>query len=398
MTTGRNYTPTLTSLKAAQRSSGPGRSAVFKEEAGRVESSIERIRALSKGKRTDRVLVDLGTVGQGALQLGSAAGAALARSGHLRCLADGQRRNLCMHASAAVALGSDFLRVGWHRGAGVRTADAVPALSLGLAWLLGDRDKARLVDAEILALRLPAQTPWPLKVDGEEQADDALVRELDPPIEGPLGILGVLLGRAALIELLAARSRRGEALLDWAFSTYAEVYSRVISGLPERPHIVWYFDDFVAAPLQAVRESLLSRWRECLRQVGDRALTAMRCDETARAVLPELVKAGVQIVSPAGAPAASSAASLRDGLPDHVILHGVTDFDALLDALRGGRAQALIDVAADLAQLWPVIASPRTPLARRTPLAELAWAAGYLKTLDVGSSRARREVLADRKG
>ena len=59
---------------------------------------------------------------------------------------------------------------------------------------------------------------------------------------------------------------------------------------------------------------------------------------------------------------------------------------------------ALIDVAAELAQLWPVIASPRAPLSRRTPLAELAWAAGYLKTLDVGSNRARREVLADRNG
>jgi len=364
-----------------------------------VKSSIECIRALSKGRSTDRVLVDLGTFGQGALQLGSAAGAALARSGHLRCLADGQRHNLCMHAPAAIELGSDFLRVGWHRGAGVRTADAVPALSLGLAWLLGDRDKARLVDAEILALRLPAQAPWPLKVEEEEeQGDDLLVRELDPPIEGPLGILGVLLGRAALIERLVASSRSAEALLDWAFSRYAEVYSRVTSGLPERPHIVWHFDDFLAAPLQVVRENILPRWRECLREVGDGVLTAMRCDETAWAVSPELAKAGVQIVSPVGTPAASSAASLRDGLPDHVILHGVTDFDALLDALRGGRAQALIDVAADLAQLWPVIASPRTSLPRRTPLAELAWATGYLKTLDVGSSRARREVLADRKG
>jgi hypothetical protein len=362
-----------------------------------VKSSIERIRALSKGKSTDRVLVDLGTFGQGALQLGSAAGAALARSGHLRCLADGQRRNLCVHASAAIALGSDFLRVGWHRGAGVRTADAVPALSLGLAWLLGDRHKARLVDAEILALRLPTQPPWPLKVEEEAQGVDSLVRELDPPIEGPLGILGALLGRATLIELLAARVQSAEALLDWAFSTYTEVYSRVISGLPERPHLVWHFDDFLAAPLQGVRERLLPRWRECLRHVGDRALTAMRCDEAAWAVVPELVHAGVQIVSPACA-SATSVASSRNGLPDHVILHGVTDFDALLDALRGGRAQGLIDVAADLAQLWPVIASPRSPLPRRTTLAELAWAAGYLKTLDLGSSRARREVLADRKG
>ena len=363
-----------------------------------MKSSIECLRALSKGRSTDRVLVDLGTFGHGALPLGSAAGAALARSGHLRCLADGQRRNLCMHASAAGALGSDFLRVGWHRGAGVRTADAVPALSLGLAWLLGDRHKARLVDAEILALRLPAQAPWPLKVDEEAQGDDSLVRELDPPIEGPLGILGTLLGRTALIELLAVKSRSAEPLLDWAFSTYAEVYSRVISGLPERPNVVWYFDDFLAAPLQVVRESLLPRWRECMRPVGDRALTAMRCDETAWAVLPELAKAGVHIVSPAGTPAASSVALLRGGLPDHVILHGVTDFDALLDALRAGRAQGLIAVAAELAQLWPVIASPRAPLSRRTPLAELAWAAGYLKTLDVGSSRARREVLADRYG
>jgi hypothetical protein len=362
-----------------------------------AESVIERVRALSKGKSVDRVLVDVGTFGRSALPLGSAAGASLARSGHVRCLADAQRRNLCLHASAANELGSDFLRVGWHRGAGVRTADAVPALSLGLAWLLEGRDKGRLDENEVLALHVPSGIPWPLQVEDEDKGDDALGRELDPPIEGPLALLGALLGRATLAGMLSDEPKRAAGLLDWAFSTYAEAYGRVIAGLSERPHLTWHSDDFAAAPIGVIRQQLLPRWRECLRAVGNRALVAMQCDEQAWAVLPGLVQAGVQVASPAGAPTLTPVATMRNGLPDDLILHGVTDFEALLEALRSGRAQALIDVAADLAQLWPVIAAPRAPLARRTPLSELAWAAGYLKTLDVGSRRSRREILSERR-
>jgi len=361
-----------------------------------VKSSIERIVALSKGKSTDRVLVDLGTCGRSALQMGSAAGASLGRSGHVRCLADGQRRSLCVHAPAAVALGSDFLRVGWHRGAGVRTADAVPTLSLGLVWLLADRKKARLSETEVLSLRLLGQAPWPLKTDAVGQRDDSLVRALAPPIEGPLALLGALLGRPALSELLDKQPRRAARLLDWAFSTYGEVYARVIAGLAERPHMVWHVDDFLAAPLAAVRKQLLPRWRECLRAAGNRVLTAMKCDENAWAVLPELAKAGVAIASPAGGMEHATVLKARRAVPDQMILHGVTDFDALFDALRRGRAQTLIDLAGDLAQLWPVIASPRAPLPRRVSLEDLTWAAEYLKTLDVGNHRSRREVLAER--
>ena len=362
-----------------------------------MKSSIERIVALSKGKSTDRVLVDLGTCGRSALQMGSAAGASLGRSGHVRCLVDGQRRSLCVHAPAAVALGSDFLRVGWHRGAGVRTADAVPTLSLGLVWLLADRKKARLSETEVLSLRLLGQAPWPLKTDAVGQRDDSLVRALAPPIEGPLALLGALLGRPALSELLDKQPRRAARLLDWAFSTYGEVYVRVIAGLAEQPHVVWHFDDFLAAPLAVVRKQVLPRWRECLRQVGNHVLTAMRCDENAWAILPELAEAGVEIASPIGSAAYATVLKARLVVPEHMILHGVTDFDGLFAALRGGRAQTLIDLAVNLAELWPVIASPRGPLPLRVPLADLTWAAEYLKTLDVGNHRARRQILAERQ-
>jgi hypothetical protein len=301
-----------------------------------------------------------------------------------------------LHGSAAKELGSDFLRVGWHRGAGVRTADAVPALSLGLAWLLEGRDKARLNENEVLALRLPSGMPWPLRVDDEGKGDNALARELDPPIEGPLALVGALLGRATLTGMLVDEPKKAARLLDWAFSTYAEAYGRVVSGLSEQPHLIWHSDDFAAAPIGIMRQQLVPRWRDCLRASGNRAMAAMQCDEQAWAALPELVPAGVQVASPAGAPALAPVATMRDGLPDDLILHGVTDFEALLEALRGGRAQALIDVAADLAQLWPVIAAPGAPLVRRTPLSELAWAAGYLKTLDVGTRRSRREILSER--
>jgi len=361
-----------------------------------VKSSIERIVALSNGKSTDRVLVDLGTYGHGALQMGSSAGATLGRSGHEKCLADGSRHSLCVHAPAAKVLGSDLLRVGWHRRAGARTGDALPGVSVGLFWLLGDRKKARLSETEILSLRLPDEAPWPLKTDAPGQRDDSLVRALAPPIEGPLAILAGLLGRTALRELLEKQPRSAARLLDWAFSTYSEVYARVISGLAEQPHVVWHVDDFVAAPLAAVRKQLLPRWRECLRQAGNRALTAMKCDENAWAVLPDLAKAGVEIASPAGGTEHAAVLRARRAVPDQMILHGVTDFDALFDALRKGRAQALIDLAGDLAQLWPVIASPRAPLPRRVSLADLTWAAEYLKTLDVGNHLARREVLAER--
>jgi hypothetical protein len=361
-----------------------------------VKSSIERLVALSKGKSTDRVLVDLGTYGHSALQIGSAAGATLSRSGHVRCLADGLRPSLCMHAPAAKVLGSDILRVGWHRGAGVRGADGVPALSLGPVWILGDRKKTRLSETEILSLRLPDDAPWPLRADAHGQHDDSLVRALAPPIEGPLTILGALLGRSAIRELLDHQPRSASRLLDWAFSMYSEVYERVISGLAERPHMVWHVDDFLAAPLAAVRKQLLPRWRECLGAAGNRVLTAMKCDENAWAVLPELAKAGVAIVSPAGGMEHATVLKARRAAPDQMILHGVTDFDALFDALRRGRAQTLIDLAGDLAQLWPVIASPRAPLPRRVSLEDLTWAAEYLKTLDVGNHRSRREVLAER--
>ncbi len=361
-----------------------------------MKSSIERIVALSKGKATDRVLVDLGTGGHGALQIGSAAGAFLGRSGHARCLADGLGRSLCVHAPAAAVLGSDFLRVGWHRGADVRTADAVPALSLGLNWLLADQKKTRLTEMEILSLRLREPAPWPLKTDAVGQPDDWLIRALAPPIEGPLALLGVLLGRQTLSELLNEPPRRAARLLDWAFSTYSEVYLQVISGLAEPPHMIWHLDNFLAASPRTVRKQLLPRWRECLRQVGNRALTAMKCDENAWAVLPELAEVGVEIASPIGSPAPAMIVKARQAVPDRMILHGVTDFEALFAALRGGRAQALIDLAGDLAELWPVIASPRSPLPLRVPLADLTWAADYLKTLDVGNRRARRQILAER--
>ena len=341
--------------------------------------------------------MDLGTYGHSALSLGSAAGAALNRAGHVRCLAGGQQHSICLHAPAAKALGSDLLRVGWHRGAGVRSADAVPALYSGLAWLLGDRQKIRLGEAEILSLRLPAQAPWPLNTDAVGQHDDSLVRALAPPIEGPLAILGGMLGRPQLSQMLDKRPKRAVRLLDWAFSTYTEVYARLNYGLAEQPHVVWHFDDFLAAPLAVVRKLLLPRWRECLHHAGNRVLTAMKCDANAWAVLPELAKAGVRIASPLGNTVIATVMNARRAIPDTMILHGVTDFDALFDALRRGRAQALIDLAGDLAQLWPVIASPRAPLPRRVPLTDLTWAAEYLKTLDLGNRRARRQILAERR-
>jgi hypothetical protein len=363
-----------------------------------LKESLERLRALSRAQSTDRVLVDLGTFGQSALLLGSTAGAELARQGHPRCVVDPHRRHLCLGPAAAQALGSDFVRLGWHRTeAGAGKSRAVPSALLSRRWFAGAG--SRLSATEVLGLTLPPGLPHML-THGSADSDEHLemLHQLDPPIDGPLTTLAALMGAEAHAVLMAGPGRPRAGLFDWAFDTCARAYARVLESLPQRPQIVWMRDDFGLAPPQVIDNEILPRWRRWLSRGWGSTLPAMQCDAAAWARLAALADAGVRIVSPGPDCAPAPPGRLRQGLPDTLILHGVTDFDALLEALRGGRAQGLIDAACDLALCWPVIASPCAPLPMRTPLADLSWASNYLKTLALGNRKARREIIADRPG
>lgn len=363
------------------------------------DEPIGRLQAMMQGRPVDRMCVDLGTFGAGSLQSGSTAGAQLVRLGHPRCAPDAGRRRLCLHPAAARHLQSDFVRGGWHLpGGGARLARALPAPSAGVGWLLGARPQMPMSPAQVLELSLPQQAPWSLQPEAHVEAPDGgQAVALEPVIEGPLALLAALLGPAGLRAAFTGDARRYEALLDWAFGIYEEASLRAAAAAAPWPvSILWMDDDFSLVPADLVDRSILPRWVALVRRMRARWLVAMLCDEIVWLRLPALARAGLCIVQPKRLPAGGPA-RWRDGLPPRLILHGVTDFVLLLEALRAGRARTLLGMAAQIAASWPVIAAPNCPLPWRASLSELAWCVSFLKTLDVGSQAARQEILREHR-
>jgi len=364
-----------------------------------MDTAFGRLMAMSFGRPVDRVAVDLGTFGPAALRSESTAGKSLTRQA-LVCRPPAIPANtLCLHAEASAAVGSDFLRQGWHGHATDvrRPTTAVPSMrvSRGAVWLLGHQAGMLLPPRDVSVLKLPDAPPWPLDTSDPTPARMPQVRSLAPPIEGPKQLLDTLLGRGTASAVLLEPAGLSEQLLDWAFETCAEAYRRVLHALPRQPHVIWLEDDFTAMADCASAERLLPRWRAWLREFANRdVLVGLKGDTHCLPLLSDLVRAGVHIVSLAGI-AAHPVSTLRKILPAHVILHGTVDFATLSSALNRGRAQDLLGIAADLARAWPVIASPQAPLPARLPLTEIRWCADYLKTLGLGDAQARREIIAE---
>lgn len=371
-----------------------------------IESQLRRLRALQD---VDRIVVDTGSfTAQGSTK--ARAYRQLAHERSVLGMTDPIHQTHGLTANGAAALGSDFARCGLVFDAVHAEHHARFTDPFGVTWDWADGapsavshplEKATYRDIT----RLGAPKAAGRIVPGEASCarNRGLAPVCDAPLPGLLELCIRMRGQARFIEDLAGEPRTAGALLDWAEQVILDAYERVFAALPERPAIVFYEDDlghqlglFVAedqfqsvlAPRMAAIVAALSKHAEAgVAFLGRGAISPL---------LRPLSDLGFTYLSVQTDAAGMSIADVRRRIPASMVLHGLTDFDALCRALRAGQADALLDIALTHALAWPVIAAPAAPYPSTTTVEDIAWASNYLKALGLGQKASRAEIVAER--
>lgn len=367
------------------------------------------LKRLQKNQNVDRVTVDLSALAVGTGPAIGLAYAELKQGGAIQGVTDPVHQIVSLTVAGAHSVGSDYAMCGLVFENLQPEKQARFTDPLGVTWDWDDLtpmpvvhplDKSSFKDiAKLGKPKFSGRVQFPAR---STTKDNGMAVICAPPMPGLLELCFRMRGRQRFLEDITTVPKTANALLDWATDVIGDSYRRVLDQFPEAPDFIVYGDDlghqlglFVSE--DQFKTYLKPRMATIVNELRGRCSCgiAYRSSGAISPLLKDLSDLDLSLLSVQPAAAGMRIEDVRGRIPESMILHGVTDFAALRSALRDGRADALLDIAYSLAMAWPVIAAPSDKLPPEITRADIAWAADFLKTLDLGKKASRSEILLE---
>lgn len=209
--------------------------------------------------------------------------------------------------------------------------------------------------------------PWRQLVQGGDSEGAIVIA--DAPCPGVLDLCFRLRGPWRFLEDMVSRPRMTSALLDWSTKAVVQAYDYMLQRLPRQPDVMIYSDDlgfegsmyFSPADFRA---QLLPSLRTVITQLRSLSSAAI-CFHSCGAIEPilgDIADLGVEIVNLNLSAWGMSATSIRQKLPQSMVLHGTGDLAALGQAITKGDLAVVARLITELAQSAPAIAGPSDSL------------------------------------